>query len=157
MRTVRPATLRTVLTRQFVRHFLEMAAAMIVGMVLLGPLWALAFADLGWSELLAHPIGAALAMATSMTIGMSGWMIYRRHRWVSVAEMAAAMYLPFVVLFVPFWAGVLSGDGMLVAGHVLMVPAMLIAMLHRPDEYTRHLRRPARRRRAEPAGAKLHG
>ncbi len=32
------------------------------------------------------------------------------------------MVLPFVILFVPLWAGVLSGETLLVVGHVLMLP-----------------------------------
>jgi hypothetical protein len=42
-------------------------------------------------------------MATNMTIAMSAWMRYRGHRWAATAEMAAAMYLPFIVLLFPLW------------------------------------------------------
>jgi hypothetical protein len=49
--------------------------------------------------------------------------------------MGAAMYLPFVVLFGPLWAGVLSPGGMLLWGHVLMLVAMAGAMALRPAEY----------------------
>jgi flagellar biosynthetic protein FliP len=117
--------------RTAVRHFLEMLAAMIVGMVVLGPLWP-------------HLPGGAtvhtLVMATNMTIGMAAWMAFRRHRPVAVAEMALAMYVPFVVLFPAFWAGWLSAATMMVIGHVLMLPAMVLAMLRRPAEYTCHHR-----------------
>jgi hypothetical protein len=34
-----------------------------------------------------------------------------------------------------FWAGVLAGDALLVGMHVLMLPAMVIAMVHRRSEY----------------------
>jgi hypothetical protein len=51
------------------------------------------------------------------------------------------VYLPFVVLFVPFWAGLLSGSGVLGLGHVLMLPCMVVAMLHRRDEYAQDHRR----------------
>ena len=43
-------------------------------------------------------------MAADMTIAMSLWMRYRKHSWISIAEMAAAMVLPFAILFVPLWA-----------------------------------------------------
>lgn len=113
--------------RRFVRHFLEMVVAMVVGMVVLGMLWP----DLhGRTEL--H----ALVMATNMTIGMVAWMAYRRHGPLSIVEMSAAMYVPFVVLFPPFWAGWLSEGAVLTLGHLLMLPAMLLAMLRRPAEYT---------------------
>jgi hypothetical protein len=85
---------------------------------------------------LALPVPAALVMATNMTLTMSVWMRYRGHGWAATAEMDAAMYLPFAVLFVPMWLGVLSPDGMLVGGHLLMLPAMAGVMLLRRDEYT---------------------
>jgi flagellar biosynthetic protein FliP len=49
--------------------------------------------------------------------------------------MSAAMYLPFVVLLVPFWAGLITGGTLLTAGHLLMLPAMALAMLFRRSEY----------------------
>jgi hypothetical protein len=105
-------------------------------MVVLGPIRTLIVTQLGWSDLFDRPELRALTMAADMTIAMSLWMRYRGHSWISTAEMAAAMALPFVVLFVPLWAGVLSGGTLLVAGHMLMLPAMVIAMLHRRSEYT---------------------
>jgi hypothetical protein len=58
--------------------------------------------------------------------------------------MGAAMFIPLLVLIGPFWAGVLSGDMLSGAMHVLMLPAMVIAMLHRRDEYAQdHQRRRA--------------
>lgn len=75
-------------------------------------------------------------MATNMTITMSAWMRYRRHGWAATAEMAAAMYLPFVALFVPMWLGAISPDAMLAGGHLLMLPTMAGAMLLRREEYT---------------------
>jgi flagellar biosynthetic protein FliP len=68
-------------------------------------------------------------MATSMTLGMSIWMAIRRHSWRFILEMGAAMYLSFVVLFPTYWAGLLSGDGLLVVGHVVMLPAMAAVIL----------------------------
>ncbi|GAA4698073.1 hypothetical protein GCM10023215_40580 [Pseudonocardia yuanmonensis] len=134
----RPRTrseLRAVLTdRRFVRHYVKMLVAMGLGMAVLLPLWRLA----GLPDLSGSVELNSLLMATSMTVGMSAWMLVRRHSWAAVGEMAAAMYLPFVVFFVPFWAGVLGGHGVMLAGHVLMLPAMLLAMLHRPAEYVGH-------------------
>ena len=71
-----------------------------------------------------------------MTIGMSLWMRLRGHSWSSIAEISAAMYIPFIILFVPFWAGLLSGHLVMIGGHILMLPAMVAAMLLRRDEYT---------------------
>ncbi|RSM41207.1 hypothetical protein DMA12_24695 [Amycolatopsis balhimycina DSM 5908] len=112
---------------RFTGHYAEMVAAMIIGMVALGPLWPSAWlerADVG-----------ALVMATDMTVAMVLAMALRRHAWPRIAEMAAAMYLPFVALLVPYWLGALSGTALMVAGHVLMFPLMLAAMVWRRAEY----------------------
>jgi hypothetical protein len=120
---------------RFIRHFFEMVAAMLVGMAVLAPVWVLIFALLRCSSLLDHPDVHALVMATDMTIGMSLWMRYRGHGWASIGEMAGAMFLPFIVLFGPYWAGLLSAETMLLGGHVLMLPCMVAVMLRRRDEY----------------------
>lgn len=141
-----PRTVRGVPVRPFVRHYVEMVVAMIVGMAALEPLWTLVLPPLGASVVLERPDLHALLMATDMTVGMSLWMWYRGHGWIPVGEMAAAMYLPFIVLFVPFWTGVISADSLFIAGHLLMLPAMLLAMLRRPHEYSRHDHRGSRAR-----------
>jgi hypothetical protein len=115
---------------RFAGHFVEMVVAMLVGMVALGPLWSLALPGLS-----AYPDADALVMATNMSVGMALWMRIRRHSWPRIAEMSAAMYVPFVVLLVPYWLGVISGDVLMMAGHGLMFPAMLAAMLWRRGEY----------------------
>jgi len=46
------------------------------------------------------------------------------------------MYVPFLVLLPILWGGVISGGTLMTAGHVLMVPCMIAAMLRRGDEYT---------------------
>jgi len=90
-------------TRRFVRHYLEMLVAMVVGMVALGPLWTLALDAAGAPGLLDRPELNALVMATNMTLSMSAWMRHRGHGGRATAAMAAAMYVPFVVLFPPLW------------------------------------------------------
>lgn len=134
---------------RFVRHYLEMVVAMAVGMIVLAPAWSWLFSTLGVSALFHRPDLGALVMATDMTIAMSAWMRYRGHGWAPIAEMGAAMYLPFVVLFVPLWMGIISGGTLMVAGHVLMLPAMAVAMLLRLDEYTHD-------HRAHSTGARAH-
>lgn len=120
----------------FVHHYLEMVVAMLVGMVALGPAWSLAGHALGVSAFLHRPEPAVLIMATDMTIAMCAWMRYRGHRWRPTLEMGAAMYLPFLVLFPPLWLGLIGMDGLMLGGHLLMLPTMAGAMLLRPTEYT---------------------
>lgn len=127
-RTTSRTTLRKNL--RFALHFAEMFIAMFAGMVVLGPLWSLA-----WPGLSGRPAVNAMVMATNMTVGMVVWMRIRRHGWAPIAEMSAAMYLPFLVLLVPYALGAISGHGLMMGGHLLMVPAMLAAMLWRHREY----------------------
>jgi hypothetical protein len=123
---VQPRPLRRRVLR-FVGHYLEMLAAMAVGMMLLAPLWPDA-----WT---ARPDVDALVMAANMTIGMALWMAIRRHTTRQITEMSAAMVAPFLVLLVPYWLGAISGDAVMLVGHVLMFATMLAAMLLRRDEY----------------------
>ena len=150
MSTARTATVLSVArlprARAFTRHYLEMVVAMVVGMVALGPVWSWLFARIGATDLFSRPDLAALVMATNMTISMAAWMRFRGHGWAPVAEMAAAMYLPFIMLFVPLWAGLISEATLMVTGHLLMLVAMAGAMLLRPHEYT-HLHHAAQQAR----------
>jgi flagellar biosynthetic protein FliP len=114
----------------FTRHYLEMVMAMLVGMVALGPL-----EHLVWPALTARPDVGVMVMATNMSIGMGGWMRFRGHSWRGIAEMSASMYLPFVVLLVPFWAGAIGEGALMTWGHLLMLPAMALVMVLRPAEY----------------------
>jgi hypothetical protein len=124
--SARPTVRAALTNRAFVVHYLQMLAAMGVGMLVLGPLSMLVEAGVEVDSLL---------MATWMTAGMAAWMAWRRHSWPAIAEMGLAMYASFAVLFPVYWAGALSGHGVMLAGHLLMFPAMALAMLHRREEY----------------------
>jgi hypothetical protein len=130
--------------RTFLRHFLEMIAAMLIGMAVLGVIVSSIFALVGHANLYHYTALRALLMATYMAVGMSLWMRHRGCAWPLLGEMAAAMYAPFLVLLVPFWTGVISGGVLLAAGHLLMLPAMLAVMLLRREEYSRDHRQHAR-------------
>jgi hypothetical protein len=129
--TVSPSPL---FTRPFLRHLGEMLVAMVLGMLLFEPLWPYLVPD----DLLARADVAAGTMATGMAVAMALWMGHRGHSGAAVAEMTAAMYVPFLVLLVPWWAGLAPGGLVLAGGHLLMLPAMVLAMLHRAAEYTGH-------------------
>ncbi|HEX6344686.1 hypothetical protein [Umezawaea sp.] len=125
-----PGTRRARPAARFALHYLEMVVAMVVGMVVLEPVWSFV-----WPGLPGVVTAHVLVMATDMAAGMALWMRIRRHSWPGIAEMAAAMYVPFLVLLPFFWAGLLSASALSTAGHVLMLPAMLVAMLRRGHEY----------------------
>lgn len=125
------------MNRHFWRHYLEMVAAMFVAMMVLEPLRMVVVGALGWSGAFDRVEPLALAMATEMSAGMIAWMRFRGHGWAPTLEMCAAMFVPFLVLLVPHWAGALSADAVMVGGHVLMLPAMALVMVRRPQEYTK--------------------
>lgn len=100
---------------------------MIIGMIVLAPLWP--------ADRVARDDVHAVVMATNTTVAMGAWMAVRRHRWPLVGEMCAVMYLPFLALLLPYYLGALSGTALMVAGHMIMFPLMLVAMLWRRAEY----------------------
>lgn len=118
--------------RDFLRHGAEMVLAMVVGMALLAPAWEAVLVGT-----LTRPDVAALIDATDMTVAMTVWMLYRGHSRARVVEMAVAMYVPYLVLLVPYWLGVLPGERIMMGGHALMLPAMVVAMLAHRAEYSR--------------------
>jgi hypothetical protein len=115
-----------------------MVVAMGVGMVLLAPVWVAVFELAGIDGLLDRPDLLAVISATDMTVAMTVWMLYRGHGGRRTLEMAAAMYVPYLVLIVPYWLGMFPGEEIMMGGHTLMLPAMAIAMLARRTEYSQH-------------------
>lgn len=75
-------------------------------------------------------------MASTMTLGMCAWMAVRGHRAAPIARMGGVMYLAFLVVLVPYWAGAITADAALMAGHVVMFPAMAAEMLWHRADYT---------------------
>jgi len=120
----------------FVRHYLEMVVAMFVGMAALWGLGEVVTMIIGLEYAL-KPELAVFKMAFDMSVGMVAWMRYRGHGWPGTAEMVAAMFAPAVALAPLSWLGVITGESLMLATHILMLPLMLIAMLRRRAEYTR--------------------
>jgi len=124
----------------FVRHYLEMVAAMFVGMFALGVPLAGALALVGvdvsaWDT--DAPALLLLGMAFTMAVPMAAWMRYRGHDWAPVREMTAAMFVPSLAAIALLWAGTTDdGGALMMIQHVGMFPAMLAVMLLRLDEYT---------------------
>jgi hypothetical protein len=126
--------------RHFVRHLVEMIVAMMIGMAALGALWRaiLAACDVDASDFkLRHAAVVALVMAFDMTVPMVWWMRHRGHDWARGAEMAGAMFVPTLFLIGLLQLGAVSGDSLIGLEHALMLPAMLVVMVWRLDEYTR--------------------
>jgi len=124
--------------RRFALHYVEMLAAMGLGMLIFHPLFGLVADNTGWAGTYARDDVSAMVMATSMVIGMSLWMWFRTCSRAAILEMAAAMYLPFVVLLVPLWMGAIGRGFLMLVGHLLMLVTMFLAMLYRRSEYEMH-------------------
>ena len=129
-------------TRHFIRHYAEMVAAMMLGMVVLGmpAEMVLQAAGSGAAELERDaPAVLLLGMAFVMTVPMVGWMAYRGHGPRANAEMAASMLVPGVGVIALLAAGLVTDVGdLLVIEHVVMLPSMLAVMLSRRAEYSSH-------------------
>ena len=121
------------MNKTFIRHYLEMLIAMFVGMGVLAGVPAAAGFKVDAVEL------ALLWMAFTMSVPMVAWMRYRGHGWAPAWEMTASMFIPSFAAIALLWMGVAEERGTLMAiQHVGMLPAMLVAMLLRRDEYSGH-------------------
>ena len=132
-------------TLHFIRHYVEMVIAMLVGMFVLGGALVVLLGAIGidvgdWDE--DAPALLLLGMAFTMSVPMVAWMRYRGHGWAPAWEMAAAMFVPSFAAIALDWTGTVDDiDTLLAIQHIAMFPAMLVAMLLRRDEYTGHVRR----------------
>ena len=128
--------------KQLVRHYLEMVVAMFAGMVVLGApaVWALGAVGIDWNRLSDDsPALMFLGMATTMTVPIVGWMMYRGHGWRANTEMSASMFLPTFAVIGLLWADVLTDLGaLMLLEHVAMLVAMAAVMIARPAEYAGH-------------------
>ena len=122
---------------RFTRHLLEMVAAMIAGMALLGA----AIATLGEPPGYANLFVEYGLMGVSMSAPMVAWMRYRGHSWWDGLEMTAAMLLPTFALMLPVELGVavpgLSEGSLMMLSHVAMIGGMVSLMVYRRDHYAR--------------------
>jgi flagellar biosynthetic protein FliP len=127
-------------TKRFVRHYVEMVVAMVLGMAVLSlpAEWALGAFGSSWSDLHHNaPALMLLVMAFMMTVPMVGWMAYRGHGRRPNSEMAASMFLPTFGVIGLLWGGVVTDAmALMTIEHIVMLPSMLAAMLLRRAEYS---------------------
>jgi hypothetical protein len=121
--------------KHFLRHYGEMVLAMFLGMAILGlPVdWIMSTAGADSDAFM------FLGMATTMTVPMVGWMLYRGHGWRANTEMSASMLVPAFAVIGVLTTGLLTDIGVLMlVEHIAMLLAMAGVMLLRPDEYIHH-------------------
>jgi hypothetical protein len=94
----------------FWRHYLQMVAAMTVGMVATGAIFLSVVGLRTWGEVtLRYPTQALLAMALGMTLPMVVWMEHVGMRRSHTYEMAAAMIISVVPCLLLVWFGITKG------------------------------------------------
>jgi hypothetical protein len=110
-----------------------MVLAMLLGMaVFYLPVEAL-FGALGAED---GPLVSLLAMGISMTVPMVAWMRVRGHSRRLSLEMGASMVVPTAGVIALLETSVLEDlDALMAIEHLVMLPAMLVAMLLRKEEY----------------------
>jgi hypothetical protein len=131
-----PGKVRNRRVSPFWRHFLEMLAAMMVGMIATGAIFLSAVGLKTWEEVTTqYPTQALLAMAAGMTIPMVAWMMYRGMGWRLSYEMAAAMVVPVLPFLCLVWFDVTS-SAQCGAYCLVSIGSMLVLMNYRRTRYS---------------------
>lgn len=135
----RPTSAQTFAASAFARHYLEMVAAMALGMVAFGILFVSPLDPLGAREALrAHIYIREVLMLIAMSLPMVAFMLYRGHTAQRTIEMVAGMALPALAVIGLTAAGTvpaLNEASLTIWSHVAMLLGMLAAMLYRRSEY----------------------
>lgn len=120
----------------FFLHFVEMFAAMVVGMAVAVPIYLAMTGLSSYAEgLRVNPVPSLCVMAISMALPMAAWMVYRGHGWRNSAEMAAAMIVPAIPFVILAGLHVISGTACR-PYMPLSILAMLGLMVVRWDAYS---------------------
>ena len=120
----------------FWRHFLQMLAVMMVGMIVGAAVLVTVVGAKTWDEATTrHGTQALLAMAVGMTVPMTAWMLYRGMGRKNAYEMAVVMVLPVVPVLCLYWFHV-TQSAQCGAYCAVSVAAMLGLMCYRRSEYS---------------------
>jgi hypothetical protein len=120
--------------RGFLLHLLEMAAAMMVGMMVSAAVFLSAVGMTAAQAMRQHAVLFVVLQAFGMTVAMVAWMRHRGHTWRSSSEMAAAMVIPAVLFICLRLLDVISGPICGVYCFATIV-AMVVLMLYRRSDY----------------------
>lgn len=119
----------------FWRHFLQMLAAMAVGMIVTVAVFLAVVGLQTWDEVtVQYPTQALVGMAVGMTLPMTAWMAYRGMGRRNTYEMAAAMALPVIPFLCLVWFGV-TASAWCGAYCLVTIVAMLALMRYRRSVY----------------------
>lgn len=120
----------------FWRHFLQMLAVMMGGMIVSAAVLLTIVGLKTWDEVTTqYGIQALLVMVVGMTLPMAAWMLYRGMGWKNTYEMAAVMAIPVVPFLCLVWFGITKGA---LCGPycAVSIVAMLALMFYRRPEYS---------------------
>jgi hypothetical protein len=125
-------------TRRFTpfwRHFVEMFAVMVVGMVTFAAIFVTIVGLTFDQATLQYPTVSLLVIAAGMSVPMAAWMLHRGMGWRNSAEMATAMVVPVIPFLSLVWLDVTASAA---CGPycLLAIAAMLGLMLYRRSEYS---------------------
>lgn len=119
----------------FWRHFLQMLAVMIAGMIASAAV-LLTILGMTWEEAtVEHPTASLLVIAAGMSGPMTAWMLHRGMGRRNSAEMAAAMVLPVIPFLGLVWFDV-TKSAQCGAYCVISIVVMLGLMAYRRAEYS---------------------
>jgi hypothetical protein len=120
----------------FWRHYLQMAAVMVVGMIATGAIFLSIVGLKTWDELtFQYPTQSLVAMAAGMSIPMVAWMLYRGMGRKNSYEMALAMVLPVIPFLCLVWFGITNSAQC--GGYcALTFVTMYALMRYRRSEYS---------------------
>jgi hypothetical protein len=123
----------------FLLHFVEMSAAMMIGMAVGMPIYRAIAGISSAEQYRLHPVPSVSAMALTMALPMAAWMLVRGHGWRNSAEMAAAMIVPAIPFIVLAGLHLISGTACR-AYMPLSIVAMIGLMIYRWDMYSMPMR-----------------
>lgn len=120
----------------FWRHFVQMLAVMMAGMIVGAAVLVTIVGAKTWDEVTTrYGTQALLVMAVGMTVPMTAWMLYRGMGRKNAYEMAAVMVLPVVPVLCLYWFEV-TESALCGAYCAASVAAMLGLMFYRRSEYS---------------------
>jgi hypothetical protein len=120
----------------FWRHFLQMLAVMMGGMIVSAAVLLTIVGLKTWDEVTTqYGIQALLVMVVGMTLPMAAWMLYRGMGWKNTYEMAAVMAIPVVPFLCLVWFGI-TKSALCGPYCAVSIVAMLALMFYRRPEYS---------------------
>lgn len=124
---------------QFWRHFTQMLAVMVVGMVASGYILLRVTGLTSWDKAtILYPTQCLLVMAVGMSVPMVAWMLHRDMGRRNTSEMAAVMVVPVIPFLCLVWFNVTT-SAWCGAYCGLTAVGMLGLMLYRRSEYSMHM------------------